>query len=329
VKLKRGVMPAAEFAGLEWVNADPIRLADLRGRVVLVHFWDQACVNCLRTMSYVKVWHGRYGDKGLAIIGIHAPEFEFGRSVANVRRSVEELGLEFPVALDNDFATWYAYSNRFWPASYLIDREGFLSDYGFGEGGYQEMEASIQALLREGNPHLVMPKVIELFRPAEAGRETSRAVSPEVYLGYRRGRIGNAEGFGPGEAIRYVLPSRLQKDVYYADGMFLNHADCLEHAGDDPGRLVISYEAADVYAVVAPREGDGPQSFVVEQDGMPLPGEIAGESVAADGSGLVAADAPRLFHLVRNRSCARHVLTLRTSSPGLRFYCISFVACSL
>ena len=326
MKLKRGVMRASEFADLEWVNCEPMTLESLRGRVVVVHFWDYTCTNCLRAVAYVKVWHGRYADKGLVIVGVHSPEFEFGHDAGNVRRAVEELGLPFPVASDNSFATWHAYSNRFWPATYLVDRDGFLSDYHFGEGGYQDTETAVQALLREVNPRLLLPKVIEPLRPEDSGIIQIRPVSPEIYLGYRRGRLGNPEGFVPGGVVAYARPATLVKDVCYADGEFLNRTDCLEHVGAGTGRVILSYDAVDVSVVVEPARDAGVQRFAVEQDGRPVDKAAMGESLTpgADGPG-VDVDAPRLYHIVRNPECDRHTLALVTSSPGLRFYCISFV----
>jgi len=330
VKLKRGVMRAAEFADLQWINAKPFSLADLEGRVVLIHFWDYSCINCLRALAYMKVWHGRYGDKGLAVLGVHAPEFPFGKVVSNVARAVDDLGIGFPVANDPEFTTWHAYSNRYWPASYLVDREGFLSDYQFGEGGYEETETSIQTLLREVNPRIILPKVMEALRPEDAGEARLRPVSPEVYLGYSRGRIGNEEGFVPNSVVRYEPPREQVDDVFYAGGEFSNESDCIVHQGDGEGRIMLSYDAMDVYMVVEPGGSGGEQGFTIEHDGRMLARDEFGESVIDSGSGsMIVVDTPRLYHVIHNRDCARHRLVLSTRSPGLRFYCISFVGSCL
>lgn len=329
MKLKRGVMQAAEFRDLSWINSPPLRMADLRGRCVLVHFWDYTCVNCLRALAYVKVWFGRYSDRGLVVIGVHAPEFDFAADERNVGRAVEELGIPFPVALDNRFSTWHSYSNRFWPATYLVDREGFLADYHFGEGGYRETETSIQTLLREVQPRLVLPKVIEPLRPEDAGGTPLRPVTPELYLGFRKGRIGNAEGFSPGGVIHYRAPAGRMRDVFYADGEFHNEPDCIVHAGTGAGRLLMSYDASDVCLVAAPGES-GVAEVLVRQDGRAI-GEAAGDAVSLGPLGpVVRVDAPRLYHLVRNPGGAdRHELEIATVSPGARFYCVSFTASAL
>ena len=326
MKLKRGVMKAADLTDLVFVNTPAIRLQDLAGRVTMVHFWDYACVNCLRTLSYLKVWYGRYADKGLSLVGIHAPEFDFGSDIVNVRRAIEELGVQFPVAMDNSFSTWQAYSNRFWPATYLIDRDGFLSDYHFGEGGYEETEVAIQALLREANPRLLLPRTIEPLRPEDSGQFAAPPVSPEVYFGYRRGRIGNDEGFSPGGTQRYDRALPTVRDVFYLEGEFASHPDCVAHVGTEPGRCQVSCEAADTFIVAAPAV-DGQAGWLeIRQDGLPLDESSAGEAVVLGPQGArVRVDAPRLYAVVRNPDCGRHVIELSTSSPGLRLYCLSFV----
>jgi len=328
VKLKRGVMKAPEFRELVWVNSPPLHLGDLQGRATLVHFWDYACINCLHALAYVKVWYGRYASKGLSVVGILAPEFSFGKDFNNVRLAVEELGLQFPVAMDNDFATWDAYSNRFWPATYLVDGTGYLSDYHFGERGYQETEAGIQTLLREQNPRVLLPKVIEPLRPEDCDEATLRPVTPEVYLGYRRGRIGNREGFNPDGSIHYDHPSTFMRDVAYAEGDFRNLPDCLMHLGPDEGSVFLSYEALEVYVVAEPGEDRLQSGFFVEQDGKPLTLAEAGEHlVIGTNEAFVLVDAPRIYHVVRNPRCSRHQITFRTDSPGLKIYCVCFVSC--
>ena len=325
MKLKRGVMRAAEFVDLQWINTEPMSLESLRGNVVLVHFWDYSCINCLRALSYVKVWHGRYGDKGVCVLGVHAPEFVFGRERDNVARAVDDLGVVFPVASDPDFSTWHAYSNRYWPATYVVDQQGYLSDYQFGEGGYDGTERVVQTLLREGSPRVILPKVMEALRPEDTDEHQMGPVSPEVYLGFRRGRIGNEEGFKPGDDVTYAKPLDTVKDVFYAEGTFRNESDCFVHVGHDAGRILLSYDAVDVYLVAEPGD-EGEQVFTVEQDGHVLAADEFGESVSeAAGGPRVQVNAPRLFHLVHNRDCARHRLVLNTRSSGLRFYCMSFV----
>jgi len=325
MKLKPETLPAPEFVGLQWVSGGPRTLASLRGRVVLVFFFDYSSENCLRVLSYIKVWHGRYGDKGLEILGIHSPEFDFGAEPENVRRAVDELGIPFPVALDPRFATWDAYANRFWPAVYLVDQRGYLCDYYFGEGGYQELETSIQVVLREVNPRMVMPRIIEPFTEVDVDDATVRPITPNIYFGYRRGRIGNPEGFHERREARYDMPEVPRKDVFQADGDFLSLPDALVHVGEGQARLVLSYEADEVFLVVAPDPEVDTARLSIVQDGLPLTPDVAGEAVRYhDGRAYVEVGPPGQYPLVRNGSCQRHTLDIRTNSPGVRFYCVTF-----
>ena len=142
--------PAPEFAKIEkWLNTEPLTISSLRGKVVLVDFWTYTCINCIRTLPYVKSWHEKYKDKGLVVVGVHTPEFPFERSTPNVVDALKKFGIEYPVAQDNRYATWGAYRNRYWPAAYLIDKQGRIVYTHFGEGNYKETEATIQKLLAQ------------------------------------------------------------------------------------------------------------------------------------------------------------------------------------
>jgi len=163
-----------------WINSQPLSLADLRGKVVLIDFWTYSCINCVRTLPYLKDWHAKYQDDGLVIIGVHAPEFAFERDPDNVKQAVLDHGLEYPIALDNEFSTWRAYNNRYWPAKYFIDRNGYLRHYHFGEGEYEESEQVIRTLLSEGGD---MPT--DEIKVSE-NNNYDRRQSPETYLGYSR-----------------------------------------------------------------------------------------------------------------------------------------------
>ena len=245
---------------------------------------------------------------------------------SNVARAVEDLGIPFPVAMDNSFTTWEDYSCRFWPAWYLVDAAGFQCDYFFGEGGYADTETGIQTLLREDNPRIVLPKVFDPPRPEPNRSRPCRPVTPEIFLGYRRGRIGNPEGFDPGRVVRYPPPAALVKDVFYAEGDFLNDRDCLVHIGTDPGRIHVSYEACEVNIVAEPDPATGISEFGVEIDGRAPQESIVGESVRSGPEGaILRIDHPRLFQVVREEASDRHRLMLTTRSSGVKLYCITFV----
>jgi cytochrome c biogenesis protein CcdA/thiol-disulfide isomerase/thioredoxin len=198
--------PAPEFAGVSrWLNSEPLSVGELRGKVVLVDFWTYSCVNCLRTLPFLRGWDRAYRDDGLQIVGVHTPEFAFEHEEDNVRAAVERLRIRYPVALDNDFGTWNAYGNRYWPAKYLIDREGRVRFVHFGEGAYAETERVIRSLLAE------RPSA-ELVSAAIAEAMPSREATHETYLGYQRLMgLGNP-AVAPDRQAPYLLPRKLETD---------------------------------------------------------------------------------------------------------------------
>jgi thiol-disulfide isomerase/thioredoxin len=167
-RIKPGEVPAPDFpAGLKWLNSPPLTLEGLKGKVVLVDFWEYTCVNCIRTFPYLKAWHQKYRDKGLVIIGVHTPEFQFAKEKPNVERAMKKFGLDYPHIVDSDYVVWRTYGNRYWPAKYLIDSKGFVRDFHFGEGGYAGTEATIQKLLKELNPEVVLPPITPALRGSD------------------------------------------------------------------------------------------------------------------------------------------------------------------
>jgi thiol-disulfide isomerase/thioredoxin len=197
MRVQKGQVRAPEI-GRVWLNSPPLSFRQLRGRVVLVDFWDYTCVNCIRTLPYVKAWHERYKDVGLTVIGVHTPEFTFAQYEANVERGVREFGLTYPIVIDSNFEIWKAFANRCWPSKYLLDKEGYLRFAHPGEGAYRECEEVIQELLREIDPAVLLPEPVAAVRPEDMLGAVCYPASPELYLGHRRGRIGNA---GPGRRI--------------------------------------------------------------------------------------------------------------------------------
>lgn len=184
-------MRSPEFPDdLRWLNSQPIKTRGLRDKaVILIDFWTYSCVNCLRTLPYLKEWHKKYSDKGLVVVGVHTPEFEFEKNLENVERAVKELGIEYPVAMDNDYQVWSLYSNNFWPREFLIDKEGQMVYDHAGEGGYRETEEAIQKALLELNPKLELPEIIS---DASANLGASGVCLPtteEIYLGSMRGSV--------------------------------------------------------------------------------------------------------------------------------------------
>jgi thiol-disulfide isomerase/thioredoxin len=352
---EQGPVHAPEFPpNATWLQGGPLTMASLRGRPVLIDFWDYTCLNCLRTLPYLREWHRRYGDigpsagsgQGLAIIGVHAPEFSFAHHIDNVRRAVAEQELAYPIVLDNDYAIWQSYANRYWPAKYLIDGKGYLRAYHFGEGGYGETESAIQMLLRESFADAVLPAPMEPVRDEDKPGAVCYRVTPELYLGYQRGRIGNTAGIAPDTVATYTDLGKHAEGFFFLEGDWLLTAEAAARPVGAQGesRLHLRYMAKDVNLVMMPPLADRQGRIELLQDGEPLAAEDAGEDVGIEdpstlrlgsgqaGSGQVAAaivrvDAPRMYRLVRNREINTHELTLVTRSDGIMLYAFTFGSC--
>src|ERR1700757_1246567 len=210
---------APELEGGNWIQHGPVSLKELRDKAaVLIDFWDYTCVNCIRTLPYVVQWHRRYAQSGLVVVGVHAPEFNFARQPEFVRQAIKDFQIEYPVVLDNNFVIWRAYSNRYWPAKYLVDSAGRIRYYHYGEGGYRETEALIQRLLAEINPSLRLPLPMEPVRDTDRPGAVCHRVTPELYLGHQRGQFGNPQGILPGHPQNYRDPGVRMEGVVYLGG---------------------------------------------------------------------------------------------------------------
>ncbi len=333
-----GPVHAPDFpANATWLQGGPLTKDGLHGHSFLIDFWDYTCVNCLHTLPYVKEWHRRYKDAGLTIIGVHAPEFSFAHNADNVRRAVAEQGLEYPIVIDNDYAIWQAYANNYWPANYLVDHEGYLRYYHFGEGAYDETELAVQTLLRQVTPDAILPPLLEPLRDGDRPGAVCYRVTPELYLGYQRGRIGNTAGITPDKPATY---RDLDK---HAEGYFFLENDWLltgESAARPVGaqgesRLHVKYMAKEVNLVMMPPL-TGPGRLELLQDPstgsgqapLPLAAEDCGADVQVEGGkAIVTVATPRMYRLVNNRELDTHNLTLVTNSDGLSLYAFTFTSC--
>ncbi len=322
---------APEFpAGIAWLQGTPTKLADLRGRPVLIDFWDYTCADCLRTLPYVQEWHRRYKDHGLFVVGVHAPEFSFAHNADHVRRAIAEHGLEYSIVIDNDYAFLKAYANRFWPAEYLIDREGNLRYYQFGAGGYGATETAIQTLIREAFPEVLLPGLVEPVLDMDAPGAVCYRVTPELYLGYRRGRIGNPVGIVPDRPATYRDVDKHAEGYFYLEGdwQFTGESAARPVGATGESRLHVRYMAKEVNLVMHPPLAGGDARIEVLQDGAPLPAEDAGEDARVEeGRAVVTVDRPRMYRIVSNREIDTHELTLVTSDDGVALYAFSFVSC--
>jgi len=326
MRVPKGTTRAPEI-GRVWFNSPPLSIRQLRGRVVLIDFWDYTCVNCIRTLPYLKEWHARYAGKGLTVIGVHTPEFLFARYESNVERGIEEFGLTYPIVVDSNLELWQAFANRYWPSKYLIDSEGYLRYAHFGEGAYQETEEVIQELLREIEPQIVLPPVLTPLRETDQPGAVCYQPSPELYLGHRRGRIGNQSGFAEDETADYSHSGELREGYFYASGRWTATGDHLESASGKEARVAIRYSAAGVNLVMAsfnphPREAE------LLLDGRPVPQQLAGADVQlSEGRSFIRVVRPRMYSLVDSNEFGTHTLEIVAREPELALFAFTFTTC--
>ena len=316
-----GLMPPLSGA-VEWLNSPPLTRESLKGKVVLVDFWTYSCINCLRSIPYVKAWADKYKDQGLVVIGVHTPEFAFEKSVANVKNAVADLNIGYPVAIDSNYAIWRAFANQYWPAHYFIDAEGRIRHHHFGEGDYEESERIIQTLLTEAGKNAVSSGVVSVKASgAEAASNAASVRSPETYIGYER-----AENFvSPGGVVR-------DKPHSYTDGSpRLNEWSLLgdwtikaEHAvlGQKDGGIVYKFRARDLHLVLGSPPDGRKVRFLVKIDGK-APGASHGSDVDPGGQGAVTEQ--RLYQLVRQSGpITDHTFEIQFLDPGVEAYAFTF-----
>lgn len=281
-----------------WLNSEPLTAEGLRGKVVLVDFWTYSCVNWLRTLPYVRAWADRYRDRGLVVVGAHAPEFSFEHDLDNVRRAVAELDVSYPVVIDNDFAIWRSFDNHYWPAVYLVDMDGRVGFTHFGEEAYAETERAIQKLLGTEE---------ELVQVDAGGRseaaDWARLRTPETYVGYARGAGRIAADREP------ALNQWSLRGDWTADDEFAE----LDATG---GSITLRFEGRDVNLVLG-----GRGHFTVRLDGAP-PGADHGLDVSESGDGVI--DEPRMFQLVRQQRPGPRTVEITFADPGVRAYVFTF-----
>ncbi len=323
---------APEFTKGDWLNTHhPLTMATLRGRAVLIDIWEYSCVNCLRTLPYIRQWHQRY-HQWLTIIGVHTPEFPFGRERAQIEMAVRDLDIQYPVYMDNAFHMWEAYANRYWPAKYLIDHNGYIRYSSHGEGGYADFERAIQEVLREADANLTLPSVMLPLREEDRPGAVCYRPTPELHGGLDRGALGNPEGYVRGIPMMYMMPKQRPRGAFYVSGAWQAGEQYMVYQGQTEAVVRVPYEAVEVNAVLSPQVELierilHPEAVPVEvwQDDAPLSESIRGSDVTVDGRVLV--DRPRMYNLVRNAGFEPHELTLRIKTRGLALYAFSFTGC--
>jgi cytochrome c biogenesis protein CcdA/thiol-disulfide isomerase/thioredoxin len=312
-----GKMP--EFTQITtWLNSPPLTKESLRGKVVLIDFWTYSCINCIRTLPAVTRWDGKYRDQGLVIVGVHTPEFQFEKDVENVKRAIARHGIKYPVAVDNDYGTWKAFSNQFWPAKYLIDAEGKLRLTHFGEGDEDVFERAIQSLLMEAKL-LHAPVAIE---PAEKTVNAFRIRSPETYIGYNRAsNFFSNERMPPDTTVNYTAPSSLRLNAWALAGTWkvIDEAAILQAPG---GRIQFRFQAPKLNLVMKGTEKGVPGKILI--DGAPLPANMRGIDVGPDGK-VIIKDA-RLYNLVTlpKEDEEEHLFEMIFESPNVELYAFTF-----
>jgi hypothetical protein len=281
-----------------WINSAALTPEGLRGKVVLVDVWEYTCINWIRTLPYIKAWNREYASLGLVVVGVHAPEFEFGKGAENVNGGIRHHGLTYPIAVDNEFAIWRALGNNAWPTKYLFDHRGQLANRWSGEGHYDEIESEIRRLLAVADPAVRLPPVSQqstIF--ARTGQPSYAGVTGEIYLGAERGEDPTVTLRGDWRRERQYI--ELRKGT---------------------GQIVLPFTAGEVNLVMQPGSS-GSAAVTVLLDGKPI-GNVRGADVDSDG--VTRFDAPRMIRLVAGAARRRHVLTLMTSDPGLRAFAFTF-----
>lgn len=319
---------AKDFAKIsEYINTKPISLADLKDKVVLVDFWTYSCINCIRTIPHLNEWYDKYSDKGLVIIGIHTPEFDFEKNAENVKSAVQKFGIKYPILQDNDKETWNVYDNRYWPRKYLVDDEGYIRYDHIGEGAYQQTEKVIQALLSERAAHLGIKNINLNDSQNVDGDSTleyqdinfSKIQSPELYFGYQFARtpLGNIEGLKPNQIVFYHIPdnSEINSNSIYLKGKWKNNPDHMELQSNN-GSILLKYNSKSVNIVAG-----GKGNFTVTQDGKLITNDLS-KDLSSNGKFMI--DGQRLYNLATNREYGEHTIEIDVKGKGFQIYTFTF-----
>jgi thiol-disulfide isomerase/thioredoxin len=329
VRLSQFKVPPLE--GGKWLHGGPVDVRELRGkRALLVDFWDYTCVNCIRTLPYVQGWHERYEKMGLTVVGVHSPEFAFAKSEDFVGSAVKRFGLTYPIVVDSEFAIWNAFENRFWPAKYLVDRNGVIIYEHFGEGFYQETERMIQETLRPLNKGKEFPEPLAPVREEDVDGAVCYPVSPEMYCGYKRGTLGNKSGYLKDQAADYKDPGMRREEFVYLEGRWIATEECVEFVGarkDVEPYLAIRFHARGVNLVMSVA-GRVPVELELELDGSPPKSDELGEDVRlANGRATLKVEEPRMYQLLTMPAVGEHELKIRPGAKGVRAYAFTFTSC--
>src|SRR5919198_2165498 len=320
----------AQIAGyINTPNNNPLTLSSLKGKVVLVDFWTYTCINCIRTIPHIDDWYQKYAEKGLVVVGVHSPEFEFEKNYDNVREAVQKYGIKYPVILDSEHGTWNAFGNQYWPRDYLIDSQGYIRHDHIGEGDYNQTEKAIQSLIAE-RAALMRAKEISFSTKGTITIDPrsiesvalSKVTTPEMYLGYdlARAPLAYPENFKPDQIVSYTIPqnTNFSPNIVYLEGIWKNNRDNMELQSDS-GRIILIYYAKSVNIVAA---GKGQQGLVSEDGSIPISTKSLGADLSNDGK--FATDGQRLYNLAMHNNYGAHAILIDVKGKGFQIYTFTF-----
>lgn len=317
-------LPLPDLSGATaWINSPALTPASLRGKVVLLDFWTYSCINCLRTLPYIKAWYDKYKDSGLVVVGVHTPEFPFEKDESNVRKAVHDLGISYPVAMDNDYAIWRNFNNEYWPADYFVDATGHIRYHHFGEGNYEESEKWIRNLLKEADRRPLPAAATEIAATGtEAPPDSDDVQSPETYIGYERAQgFASPGGLNHDKPQQYQAPGELNRNQWALDGQWRD-AGQIATLLSPTGKIVYRFHARDLHLVLGPAKTGSPVHFRVTIDGK-VPGADHGMDIDADGYGMVTED--RLYQLIRQHGEIQdRIFEIEFLAPGVQAYSFTF-----
>jgi cytochrome c biogenesis protein CcdA/thiol-disulfide isomerase/thioredoxin len=316
-----GALPELDAMG--WINSQPLSRALLAGKVVVIDFWTYSCINCLRALPYVEAWSKKYKNDGLIVIGVHTPEFAFEKDRKNIENAVKDLGVTYPVAIDNDYRIWQAFNNKYWPAHYFIDARGRIRHHHFGEGEYDVSERVIQQLLAEAGARTVDQGTVNVAASGvEVAPSGSDVRSPETYIGYDRSEhFVSVEPIAHDKKKTYAGPGRLSLNQWGLDGSWTVGQE-MAVMQTAPGKIIFRFHARDLHLVLGPAKSGKPVRFKVQLDGS-APGTDRGVDASPDGTGTVKEH--RLYQLIRQQGVVEdRTFEIEFLDPGVEAFAFTF-----
>ena len=317
--------PGPEVSGTTWINSPALTMSSLRGKVVLIDFWEYTCINCVRTFAQNKTWYERYKKYGFEIVGVHDPEFDIAYPVENVRAATKRFGLPYPVVADHWFTIWKSYKNQSWPSRFLVDAKGQVRLHLDGEGADDQFERLIQKLLLEAHPDLKFPDAYKVATETPAFGPRCGRQTREMYVGnwFDSGALANREHYHNGKTIAYQLPENVSEGKVIVGGRWESDKNGMIYRGKQAGadakdRMVMRYNAREMYSVMNVARGK-PSRVYIQQDGKDLTAADKGVDVQLDpqGRSYLEINEPRMYYLVQNAALGSHSVTLVPTEPGV------------